>query len=100
MESQMNTPKTIATLIFHGPHDSKFCRRAAARLAKAHGGKTGYLSFWNGRRNAWFSPETVGTAVYRVIVPVANYEAAEADARALVQPGFRFTHSWSHWGKL
>lgn len=70
-------------LVFHGPNDNKDCRNAVARFARKYGGKPGYTSFWIGRRNTWWSPETAGKAAYSVTISHAAGRAALMEIRRL-----------------
>lgn len=91
------TEKTLASIVFHGPVDDRACRREVTRLARRHGGKFSYLSFWYARRNCWHSEAMTGKAAFSVRVPIAAYRAAVQDARKLVVPGLTYSHRWSHY---
>lgn len=52
------------SVLFHGPVDSKECRRAVRTFVRRYGGKFSYNSFWVHRWGQWFAPNVVGKAAY------------------------------------
>lgn len=91
--------KTAATLILHGKvehrkEDAKF----AQKVAKAHGGRTETMSFWNHRTKSWHSPDTEGKVAHRIMVPINKYDQALKAAKAHpTETGLKFSHSWGNW---
>ena len=92
------TTKTSATILFHGPANDKVCRSVITRLAKQHGGKFSYNSFWYAHQRRWHSADTTGRAAFKAIVPIAQYRAAVKAARQLSAPGLTYIRHHSHWG--
>jgi hypothetical protein len=95
-----HTNKTLATIVFHASVDDKEARKAITKLARAHGGKFSYNSFWNAHQRVWHSEATFGRAAYKAVVPVTQYRAAVKAARALTIAGLTHTHHWAHFGSL
>lgn len=94
------TEKTLASIVFHGPNGDKVCRREVEKLARRHGGKLRYTSFWVGRHGRWHSPDTEGKAAFTAVVPISQYLAAVRAARKLSTPGLKFSHRWAHLGTI